>query len=896
MIEEMKNLPHLKEDNIAAFRDFFNTVTSTVTTVRNLNCEYYLSSPELLSCLVQKLPSFNRAMWGHFKADLTRKGEICTLHHFSLWLEDELDAQFANFNPINSQFSDSNSMNFKKPQFQYNNNTNYQKKFSNFQKKATVLNHHHTESKQSRPCIICEVVPKHPLFKCEKFLKNTIDERRDLVRKHKLCFSCLNYGHSKDKCQSKNRCKICNSLHHTTLHKSNEPNKEETVLHSNNNYSNTLLRCGKVKLKGKNGIIEVFALFDDGSTASQIEDNLAKELQLEGPTVPITYQWTREITAYDPDSKVLQIEISEPSDTSKFYHLKNVRTVKNLSLPTIKFDLDNILSKYPNIETEKLVAIQNAKPKLLIGSNNSGLISPLKTISYSIYGLQLCHCRLGWTIHGDIDPNIPNNIELPDITRFSNYFRLIRSTAYYLKMKEILQMKKQDKPQQFKIDVQDMNKAKMLWYKKVQIEAFRTEYHDLKRTGYVRVHSQLKSLSPFLHNDVIRMNGRMPNILNFEENNPIILPSKHPFTELLIKTYHEANLHVGVNTVVNCLRQKFRILKCRQAVKRIFTNCAICKLNKIKIQNIQMAPLPKERTEPNIFPFTYVGIDYFGPLLIKIDRKIQKHWVCLFSCLTTRAIHMEIVASLTTNSCIMAIIRFTNIRGIPKEIVADNGKYFIGAKNELNLLVRELNNQEISAPHQAGATERLIGSVKRTLNIIMKEQFPTYEIISTTLTEIINIINNRPLLNLNADDEESYSITPNHILIGRINGEQDYSEINESEMNTTKIWKCSQIYAQRFWHRWIKEYRPELLKRSKWYDDRNEYTFKIGDIVMIIDETLKKNHWPKGIVQNLHINSVDNKVRSLTIKTSDGIYNRPVNKICILVPHQATPLVGAGEC
>lgn len=104
----------------------------------------------------------------------------------------------------------------------------------------------------------------------------------------------------------------------------------------------------------------------------------------------------------------MQIEISGPSETSKFYHLKNVRTVKNLSLPTINFDLDKILSKYPNIETEKLITIQNAKPKLLIGSNNSGWISPLKTISYSIYGLQLCHCRLGWTIHGDIDPNIPS--------------------------------------------------------------------------------------------------------------------------------------------------------------------------------------------------------------------------------------------------------------------------------------------------------------------------------------------------------------------------------------------------------------------------------------------------------------------------------------------------------
>lgn len=290
----------------------------------------------------------------------------------------------------------------------------------------------------------------------------------------------------------------------------------------------------------------------------------------------------------------------------------------------------------------------------------------------------------------------PRIVIIQEKTKISEWNGLILATAYYLKMLDRLQMKTQDKPTDFKIDVNDMTRAKNLWYRKVQLEVFLPEHHDIKKTGYVRAHSRLRTFSPFLHDGVIRMSGRMPDALSFEENNPIILPSKHPFTELLIKSYHEAYLHVGVNTVVNSLRKKFRILKCRAAVKRIFNDCYVCKQKKIKTSKVKMAPLHYQRTNPNVYPFTYVGIDYFGPILVKHGRKLEKHWICLFSCLSTRAIHMEIVPSLTTNSCIMAIMRFMNIRGISREIIADNGTYFVGTKNEIGQLVKELDNDEIS--------------------------------------------------------------------------------------------------------------------------------------------------------------------------------------------------------
>lgn len=190
------------------------------------------------------------------------------------------------------------------------------------------------------------------------------------------------------------------------------------------------------------------------------------------------------------------------------------------------------------------------------------------------------------------------------------------------------------------------------------------------------------------------------------------------------------------------------------------------------------------------------------------------------------------------------------------------------------------------APHQAGATERMIGSVKRTMKIIMNEQHPTYEVLSTTISEIMNVLNNRPLTHILNDNEEMCSITPNDILIGRTNGEQSEFQIDDQDMFTRKVWKYSQIYADRFWKRWVKEYRPEILKRTNWYDDRNEHEFKVGDVVILVDESLRRGRWPKGKIEQIYPNSKDNKVRNVDVRTADGVYKRQISKLALIVPAQ----------
>ncbi|XP_058839826.1 uncharacterized protein LOC131695375 [Topomyia yanbarensis] len=392
------------------------------------------------------------------------------------------------------------------------------------------------------------------------------------------------------------------------------------------------------------------------------------------------------------------------------------------------------------------------------------------------------------------------DLQLPDIKRFSDYNRLIRATAYYLKMKKILALPKKEKPETFKIDVHDMINAKNAWYKKVQMECFAEERRCLETKGFVKKSSRLFSLSPFISDGIIRMQGRIQDDGHpFGMNNPVILPDNHDFTNLLIRMYHIANCHQGVDTVVGNLRLRYRILKIRSQVKKYPHVCVTCRELRAKPTVPQMGDLPKIRTTPFVYPFTHTGIDYFGPLTIKVGRRLEKRWIVLFTCMTSRAVHLEIVPSLDTNSCIMAIRCFMAIRGVPQKINTDNGTNFTGADQELKRLTKELDHQQIEetlsvrgvewsfippgAPHFGGCWERLVRSVKSALGTMLKERHPTDLVLRTVLCEVMNTINNRPLIPISDNPQDPEPLTPNMLLLGRNNFMQYDHDFEERDLD-----------------------------------------------------------------------------------------------------------------
>ncbi|XP_062538847.1 uncharacterized protein LOC134207144 [Armigeres subalbatus] len=239
----------------------------------------------------------------------------------------------------------------------------------------------------------------------------------------------------------------------------------------------------------------------------------------------------------------------------------------------------------------------------------------------------------------------------------------------------------------------------------------------------IEKNSPLYKLSPFADEyGVVRMEGRTANAAyaNFNARFPIILPKDGQITRMLLDHYHRRYGHASKETIVNEVRQRFEISHLRSIVDNISRNCCFCKVTKCKPIPPRMAPLPEQRLTPKARPFSYVGIDYMGPLEVTVGRRKEKRYVAVFTCLVIRAIHLEVAYDLSSESCIMAIRRFTRRRGSPVQIFSDNGTNFVGANRELHKQINvecagtytdartKWSFNTPSAPHMGGVWERML--------------------------------------------------------------------------------------------------------------------------------------------------------------------------------------------
>ncbi|XP_065091129.1 uncharacterized protein LOC135712074 [Ochlerotatus camptorhynchus] len=395
----------------------------------------------------------------------------------------------------------------------------------------------------------------------------------------------------------------------------------------------------------------------------------------------------------------------------------------------------------------------------------------------------------------------------------------------------------------------------------------------------------------------MRIRGRIgaaPQI-PYEAKYPILLPKDHPVTLLLIDRYHRRYLHSNRETVVNEVRQRFWIPKLRAVVPRVSKDCQFCRIHKASAQPPVMGPLPKVRLTPFIRPFTYTGLDYFGPILVKVGRSLVKRWIALFTCLTIRAVHLEVVHSLNTSSCIKAIRRFVVRRGAPDEIYSDNGTCFVGANRQLMEQLREINGGCASvftnartkwlfnppaAPHMGGVWERMVRSVKVAMAAVAgAPRHPDDETLETVILEAEGIVNTRPLTYVPLDVATDEALTPNHFLLyGNRGVTQPSTEFVAPCQTLRDSWKLTQHLADEFWRRWVREYLPVLRRQVKWFEPTKP--LEVNDLVIVIEESAR-NHWERGVITEIYPGS-DGHVRSAMIQTSTGIKKRPVTKLALL--------------
>ena len=296
--------------------------------------------------------------------------------------------------------------------------------------------------------------------------------------------------------------------------------------------------------------------------------------------------------------------------------------------------------------------------------------------------------------------------------------------------------------------------------------------------------SPLKRLRPVLHDGVLVVPGRLAHAnLPSQAKRPVILPSRHPVVESLVRHVHERTAHSGRGYVLSELHRKYWILGATPLVKKVIKHCVACRRRDAQPCCQQEADLPLDRVTPYEPAFTSVGVDYFGPFAVKRGRGWEKRYGCMFTCLTTRAVHIETADTLDTDSFINCFYRFMARRGEPRLLRSDNGSNFVGVERELREEIKAWNKERIqeamsqrgirwlfnppAASHMGGVWERQIRTVRRILFTIMTEQVPTSEMLTTLSVIAEGIINNRPLMPASDDPNDLEPLTPNHLLIHR---------------------------------------------------------------------------------------------------------------------------------
>ena len=433
----------------------------------------------------------------------------------------------------------------------------------------------------------------------------------------------------------------------------------------------------------------------------------------------------------------------------------------------------------------------------------------------------------------------------------------------------------------------EVKRAKLYLIKQCQIQYYSEEMRHLDRGDHVKKSSPIAALKPYLDSDgLMRVGGRT-------NEHPYILPPNHNIAKAIVSDVHGCG-HVGVEWTLSLVRREYWIIKARPLVKRIIGVCVPCKRLYGRPSSQIMADLPPERTEIGKPPFTNVGIDVFGPYTVKNYRSEIKRYGCIFTCLVTRAVHIEKLNTLDTNSFINAMRRFVARRGCPSKVFSDNGTNFVAGESELRRSLRELSAREIqayavkcnmdwtfippSAPHWGGAWERMVGAIKRVMKAVLSPSARlTDEILETVFCEIESILNGRPMTKLSSDPNDVSPLTPNHLLLLRHGPSLPPGKFDGSDMYRRR-WRHIQHLADQFWQKWTRLYLPELQKRTKWLDiNRN---LAVGDLVLVCENT-PRNLWPLALVKEV-THGRDGLVRSVRLRTRAAELVRPITKVVFL--------------
>lgn len=451
-----------------------------------------------------------------------------------------------------------------------------------------------------------------------------------------------------------------------------------------------------------------------------------------------------------------------------------------------------------------------------------------------------------------------------------------------------------------KLTLDDLTNAETAIVCFCQSQGFPDEISMLKNHQNVNIKKQssIFKLDPILDQEVLRVGGRLSKVAMPEEaKHPVILPKNHHVSRLILEHIHRRVGHSGRNHMLSALRQRYWLPCANSLSRKVISDCVTCKHLRAKVGEQKMADLPKDRITPDMPPFTQVGVDYFGPITVKRGRSTVKRYGVIFTCLASRAVHLEVAHSLDTDSCINAFRRFICRRGQVSELRSDNGTNFIATEKELKEALKTWNQDKIeqalqqkgvkwtfnppAAPHHGGVWERLIRLLKRVLLAVTKHQTLDDESLHTVMCEVETILNSRPLTTVSDDPNDLEALTPNHLLLLKVQPILPPGIFKQDDVYARRRWRQVQYISDLFWTRWVKEYLPLMQERHKW--NRIRRNFMQGDIVLVADASAPRGSWMMARILETKPDT-RGLVRSVTLQTRTNVLERPISKICLLVP------------
>ncbi|XP_063363566.1 uncharacterized protein LOC134652324 [Cydia amplana] len=479
--------------------------------------------------------------------------------------------------------------------------------------------------------------------------------------------------------------------------------------------------------------------------------------------------------------------------------------------------------------------------------------------------------------------------------RHSSYVRLKRMYAYVFRF--IHNCRKSNAKLKGPLTVQELKDSLAFLVKKCQAQSFQKDIQNLSQGKPLHSRSRLLSLNPFVDpSGVLRVGGRISNSnYHFNKKHPILLDAKHHFTKLIMRYEHLRLYHAGAQLILSSLREEFWPVGGRNLARSISQRCVDCVRQRGKTVQPIMGDLPSVRVETSS-AFQSTGIDFAGPFMIANKKgrgsRNTKAYLCVFVCLASKAIHLEVVSDLSTEAFILCLRRFVSRRGRPEVIYCDNGKNFVGAHNELGRVLRSSRhpvsdyaaNESINfkfmpayAPNFGGIWEAGVRAAKFHLKRIAGNANLTFEELTTFFVQTEAILNSRPITPLSSDPNDMCPLTPGHFLITR----PLTSSVPSLPVTGTPAtrYKRIELLRQQFWERWRREFMAELQQRVKW--KTNQRGIQIGDLVLLKEDNLMPLQWRMGRVIHLY-NGPDGVCRVADILTEKGPIKRAVNKMCLL--------------